>query len=79
MRITIRHEGTEVVVDEAVLPGVPNEYGTSRPTKIRFTDDHPYVMKTLEKMAEQLIRIRRAEQMGETPLLKIEWVSGSMG
>ena len=61
MKITVKHQSTEIAVDEAIDPGFRNEYGVSHPTKIRFTDDHPYVIKTLEKMVDEVIRIRKSE------------------
>jgi len=61
MRIKVKHYSTSIEIDEAVLPGMINQYGSTQPTKIRFTDDHPYVIKTLEKMVEQLIKIRQSD------------------
>lgn len=60
MRIRVKHQSTSIEIDEAVFVGLPNEYGTTQPTKIRFTNDHPYVITTLEKMVEQLIKIRQS-------------------
>ena len=61
MRITVRHLSTEITVDEAVDPGFATQYGTSHPTKMRFTDDHSYVIKTLEKMVEEVVKLRGLE------------------
>jgi len=67
MRIKVKHYSTEIVVDEAVDSGMIGQYGSSYPTKIRFTDDHPYVIKTLEKMVEQLIKIRQSDDRSQQP------------
>lgn len=61
MRIKVKHYSTSIEIDEAVESGMINQYGTTQPTKIRFTDDHPYVIQTLEKMVEQLIKIRQQD------------------
>ena len=62
MKITVRHLGTEVVVAECEDPGWKTQSVSGLPTMLRYTDHSPYVLATLEMMAAQVIRIRKADR-----------------